>query len=148
MMHMAFFAVLLFLSSGYAIWRGGAPERIVGASMLVAYVATLFSHSDFAGRFTEVELGVLVIDAWLLMVLTYVTLKADRFLPIVVSGLHLATLGSHAVRMVDPSIISVTYAVLLSMWSYPMVVFLAVGTWRHQARLRTIGYDRDWSLPT
>lgn len=147
MLHMAFFSALLFLSSGYAIWRGGAPERIVGWAMILAYVATLFSHSAFAGRFTHVEIGVLIVDTALFVVLMIVVLRADRGWPFLVAGLHIATLGAHAVRLLKPEIIQVTYAVMLSMWSYPMVIALAVGTHRHQQRLRAFGYDLDWSLP-
>lgn len=147
MMHMAFFATILLLSSGYSMWWGGAPERRVGAAMLAAYVATLFSHSDFVIRFTQVEVGVLVIDLALMLVLAAVALKADRGWPFLLAGLHLTTLGAHAARVLHSSMIEVTYAVMLTMWSYPMVVALAIGTWRHQKRLRVSGYDRDWSLP-
>jgi len=148
MAHMAFFATLLLLASGYAMWRGGAPERAVGVAMLTAYIATLFSHSEFAIRFTQVETGVLSIDIALMALLMAVALKADRGWPMLVAGLHLTTVGAHAVRLIEPSMIEVTYAVMLSMWSYPMVLALAVGTWRHRTRLRAIGYDRDWSRPT
>lgn len=144
--HMAFFATLLLISSGYAMWRGGAPERAVGASMLAAYVATLFSHSEFAVRFTDVEFGVLTIDIILMVVLMAIALKADRGWPMLLAGLHLTTVGAHAVRIIEPAMIEVTYAVMLSMWSYPMVVALAVGTWRHRRRLMAVGYDRDWSM--
>lgn len=147
MAHMAFFATLLLISSGYAMWRGGAPERAVGCSMVAAYVATLFSHSEFAIRFTDVELGVLTIDILLMVILMAVALKADRGWPILLAGLHLTTVGAHAVRMIEPEMIEVTYAVMLSMWSYPMVVALALGTWRHRRRLQAVGYDRDWSVP-
>lgn len=147
MVHMAFFATILLLSSGYSMWWGGAPERRVGAAMLAAYVATLFSHSEFAVRFTQVEVGVLIIDLALMLVLALVALKADRGWPFLLAGLHLTTLGAHATRVLYPSMIEVTYAVMLTMWSYPMVVALSIGTWRHQKRLRAFGYDRDWSAP-
>ncbi len=147
MMRMAFFAILLLLVSGYAMWRGGAPERAVGASLLAAYVATLFSHSEFAVRFTQVEVGVLFIDTLLMIVLAVVALRADRGWPFLLAGLHLTTVGTHAVRMIEPSMVEVTYAVMLSMWSYPMVLALGVGTWRHRRRLLANGHDRDWSAP-
>src|SRR3546814_12655413 len=78
MFRMAFFAAMLLLASGYAMWRGGAPERAVGAAMLSAYVATLFSHSAFASRFAQVEVGVLIIDVMLMAILITVALKADH----------------------------------------------------------------------
>src|SRR3546814_17124445 len=103
MFRMAFFAAMLLLASGYAMWRGGAPERAVGAAMLSAYVATLFSHSAFAIRFAQVEVGVLIIDVMLMAILITVALKADRGWPFLLAGLHLTTLGAHAVRMIERS---------------------------------------------
>src|SRR3546814_11766110 len=86
--------------------------------MLSAYVATLFSHSAFAIRFAQLEVGVLIIAVMLMAILITVALKADRGWPFLIAGLHLTTLGAHAVRMIEPSMIQVTYAVMLSMWSY------------------------------
>src|SRR3546814_14453078 len=79
-------------------------------------------------------------------ILITVALKADRGWPFLLAGLHLTTLGAHAVRMIEPSMIQVTYAVMLSMWSYPMVIALTIGTWRHRNRNEARGYDVDWRL--
>src|SRR3546814_15828995 len=100
MFRMAFFAAMLLLASGYAMWRGGAPERAVGAAMLSAYVATLFSHSAFAIRFAQVEVGVLIIDVILMAIIITVSLKADRGWPFLLAGIHLPTLGPHAERKI------------------------------------------------
>src|SRR3546814_2450521 len=73
-------------------------------------------------------------------ILITVALKADRGWPFLLAGLHLTTLGAHAVRMIEPSMIQVTYAVMLSMWSYPMVIALTIGTWRHRNRIEARGF--------
>jgi uncharacterized membrane protein YfcA len=144
-LRIALFAALLIGSCGYALWRGGTPERIVGAAMLGAFATTLLSYAGLAERFTQVEYDILVIDLLLMAVLAAVALRADRGWPILLAGLHLATLGAHAIRLFEPEMIRVTYAVMIAFWSYPMVLGLAIGTRRHRRRVSSDGGDRAWS---
>jgi hypothetical protein len=145
MLRIALFTILLIGSSGYALWRGGAPERIVALALLGAFAATLLSYTALAQRFTSVEYGILVVDIILMAVLAGVALLADRGWPLLLAGLHLSTLGAHAVKLFEPGMIRVTYAVMIAFWSYPMLIGLAIGTRRHRQRIRTSGVDRDWS---
>lgn len=146
-MRMLVFNALLLGSCGYALLRGGAPERIVGGSLLTAYAATLLAYSELPSRFNQVEMTVLLVDALLLCGLVAVALRADRLWPLFVAGLHLTTIGAHLIKFFDINMIRVTYAVMIAAWSYPMLVLLAVGTWRHQRRLRVHGHDHPWTLP-
>lgn len=145
MLRIAFFDVLIFVSSGYALLRGGAPERIVGAALPIAYGATLLSYAELSVRFDRVETGVLVVDAVLLVILTMVALRADRAWPILLAGLQLATVGAHLVKLDDVGVTRVAYALAMAVWSYPMLFALAWGTRRHRLRLRANGADQDWS---
>lgn len=146
-MRMIIFDALLLGSCAYALLRGGAPERIVAGSLLAAYAATLLAYSELPTRFDRVEMAVLLVDAVLLCVLVAVALRADRAWPLLVAGLHLTTIGAHLIKFFDVNMIRVTYAVMIAAWSYPMLVLLAVGTWRHRRRLRFRGYDYPWTLP-
>lgn len=145
-MRIIIFTVLLIGSCGYALWRGGAPERIVGGALLAAFVATLATYSELAGRFDSVELGVLIVDAVLLAVLVAVALRADRGWPFLLAGLHLCSVGAHLLKFLDVNMIRVTYALMIAIWSYPMLIALAVGTHRHRLRLQRQGYDLAWSI--
>jgi len=145
--HVVLFNVLLASSCLYALWRGGPPERIVGGSLVVAALATILSYSPLAVRFQAVETGLLATDLILFAVLTGVALCADRGWPFVLAGLQLATLGAHVVKAADAAVIKVTYALMISAWSYPMVILLAIGTWRHRRRIARHGFDCDWSVP-
>lgn len=139
------FDALLASTCGYALLRGGPPERIVSGSLILAYVATLASYSSFASRFYSVEQGVFATDVCLLVLLIGVALRADRGWPLVVAALQLDTVGTHVLKHLDPGIIRVTYALLIAVWSYPMLLVLGVGTFRHQVRLARRGYDTSWS---
>jgi len=144
--HVALFNALLIASCGYALWCGGPPERIVGGSLLLAALATMLSYSELAVRFRAVETGLLATDLMLLAVLVLVALRADRGWPLVLAGLQVDTVGAHIVKAIDPRMISVTYALMIAGWSYPMVILLAIGTWRHRCRLIRYGHDHSWYL--
>jgi hypothetical protein len=147
MLRIAIFLILLLGTCGYALWRGGAPERIAAAALLAATIGSAIFRSEAQARFLDVEVGIFIIDVLLLAVLIAIMLRADRGWPILVSALHLCTVGAHALRFIDPAMIRVTYVVMVTAWSWPMVIALGIGTWRHRARLRAYGYDRAWSAP-
>ena len=139
------FAVLLLLASGYAVARGGAPERVVGLSLLLAFALSILLQQPLASRFLTVEWGVLGVDLALLVVLLAVALHADRFWPLWVTAFHALGTGGHLVRGLDHGIEPIAYAILLASWSYPMMALLVLGTMRHAVRQRRLGQDLDWS---
>jgi len=147
MLRIAVFLILLLCTCGYAIWRGGAPERIAAGAMLAATIASAVFRSEVDGRFVDVEVGLFLVDALLLAVLFTIMLRADRGWPILLCALHLCTVGAHGVKLVDPEMIRVTYVIMVTAWSWPMVIALGIGTWRHRRRVLVTGYDRDWSMP-
>ncbi len=145
--HVLLFNALLALSCGYALWRGGLPERIVSGALVLAALATTVSYSPVAVRFRAVELGLLATDLMLLAILVVVALRADRAWPLALAALQLDTVGAHLAKAIDGEVIEVTYALMISVWSYPMLILLAIGTWRHRRRLARHGYDLGWCAP-
>lgn len=143
-MWVAVFSGLLLLAATFAILRGGAPERIVGVALLVAFAATVGMQQPLASRFVSIEWGILVADIVLLIILLIVALHADRFWTLWLVAFQILGTGGHLVRGLDHGIAPVAYAILLASWSYPMVLLLVIGTARH-ARRRRAGRDRDWS---
>lgn len=139
-----FYAVLL-AASAFALWRGGAPERLVGLALLLAAVSTQVLQDDLPIRFAGVELKVLLVDVALLGVMLAITLNADRFWPAWATALHILGIGAHLARAISPDVIRLTYAVLAAAWSYPIIVLLVIGTVRHASRIRSKGWDLDWS---
>lgn len=146
MLRIGFFVALLILTCGYALWRGGGPERIAATAMLAATAVSALVRADVHHRFVDMEIGLFVVDGLLLIMLVAVAMRADRGWSFIVAGFHLVTVGAHGIRLIEPGMIPVTYAVLIALWSYPMLVVLAIGTWRHQRRIRRYGTDRDWSV--
>lgn len=126
---------LLFGACGYALIRGRTDARIVAAVFLVGDFATYALRSQ-AGGYSSVETGVLIVDLLALLGFTYAALISDRFWPLWVSGLQLTTSMGHVLKAVDTSLLPLAYAASLRFWAYPILLILAVGTWRSQRRAR------------
>ena len=147
MLRVYVFIALLVVTSGYALWKGGAPERLVGGALLLAYVATVLSWSPLPSRFYGVELNVFAVDVALFAMLLGVAMRADRGWPLLVAALQFDAVGAHVVKLVAPDTIRVAYALMIAVWSWPVQIILAAGTWRHVARVRSTGTDRSWRMP-
>lgn len=140
-----YFTVLLTASCLYAFWAGGAPERIGAAVYALSVVLTVLVASAPAVRWHSVEVGMFLVDLSVFLAFVVLALRANRYWPIWVSGLlGLGVLG-HLARWAGPDVIPWAYAVILSIWSYPILAIMALGTFNHQRRMRQFGSDRAWS---
>lgn len=146
MLPLPVYYTLLALCSLYALRRGGGPERIGTAIMVVGSVLSLAIVLGRANRYGSVETGVLIIDMAAFAAFTILALRANRFWPIWASALAgLGVLG-HLGRWYAGSDISAgAYVVSLVIWSYPILALVAIGTFRHQRRLARFGIDESWS---
>lgn len=140
------FNLLLLGSCGYAILRGGAPERITGWLLIGATILTPLAARGLSTRYMQAELGIFVVDMVLLVALVIIALKADRFWPMVLAAMQLDTTAVHILKLFDEDLIRITYALMIAAWSYPMLLVLAIATVRHRRRLAQFGEDRAWSL--
>lgn len=144
-MRVLIFLGLLLLACGYALFRGGAPERTVAAAMLAAVMADLTLHSQFSTLFSRLDISVFVIDLVLLAIFAAVALNAERFWPIWLTAIQAVATLMHVARALRLEILAEAYGALVAFWAYPMVALLAIGTWRHRKRLKQYGAERSWS---
>lgn len=139
------FCVAQVLVSGYALWRGGKPERLVGSVLLIAMIATALMPVAPGRSYYMLHLPLLAIDLLLLSALTAVALRANRFWPLWLAALQLVAIGVHGVRAYDPHILPIVYARIVGEIAYPMLALLVIGTVRHHSRALRLGGERDWS---
>jgi len=136
---------LLALVSLYAWFRGGPPERIGAAILAAGSLLSLAARSSSAGRFASVETGIFLVDVATLVGFLILALRAKRYWPLWLTALQTVGIAGHAVKLVDTATIPLAYAFILALWSYPMLLLIALGTWRHQVRLARFGTDPSWS---
>jgi len=149
MNHQLVFVAVMWLCSGYAVLRGGGPERASAALMLIsANVSELvLSPATFsASRFSHLEAGVFVVDLIDYAASLLIMLRAERFWTIWMSALFGVELLAHLLAIPGLPSLNLTYAILERIWGYPLVLLPAIGAWRHRQRLKTYGADRSWSV--
>jgi hypothetical protein len=129
-----FFRILLALVALYAFLRGSRDERIVCAVLVIGVVATHFAWAPVHQRFAGVETDVMAVDIAVFGGFLWVALRSQRFWPLWIAGLQLTTLLGHVMKIVDFSLFPRAYGAALMVWSYPIVLILAIGTWRTHQR--------------
>jgi len=146
-LHQIIFISLWLISSGYALARGGAPERIGGATQFAAGVLTIvlsFGMRPAGGAYTSVEAGVALTDFAAFGVITAMALTSTRFWPIAQASMLGCGLFGHLAKPLGPDILPKAYYATVAIWGYPQVLLLIVATWRHRVRLRRYGIDYAW----
>ena len=133
------FSALLFPICLYALWRGGRDERIVAGLCLAGTLATMLAVSPLSVRYRGVEGGMALVDLAVLAGFVTVALTSQRFWPLWVAGFQLTTAFGHGLKAIDSNLLPQAYGAALQFWAYPILIILAVGTWRRQRRLRQAG---------
>jgi hypothetical protein len=131
-----FFRVLLVLVALYALLRGKRDERHVGIILVVGVLATELALPPVRERFATIETNVMVVDVVVFAGFLWVALRSDRFWPLWIAGLQLTAILGHLLKAVDAGLFARAYGAALYFWAYPMLLILAVGTWRSRRRAR------------
>lgn len=131
------------IAAGYALWRGGGPERVVALLLLAASLATLMVPAGETS-FHRVFWPVLWIDLTLLVSLAGVAAFADRFWPTWIASCQFMTVAGHGVRAYEPELWAAAYWLIIGSIAYPMLAMLVMGAWRHHRRLPS-GHEFAWT---
>lgn len=140
------FRILLALVALYAFLAGRRDERYVGIILVVGVIATHLAWHPINHRFAGLETGVAAVDVLVFIGFLWVALQSARFWPLWIAGLQLTTIFGHMIKAVDTGLLSRAYAASLMFWGYPIVIILAVGTWRANRRNQRNGRDDNPGL--
>ncbi len=132
------FRILLALVALYALLRGKRDERQVGLIFVAGVIATELVLPPAHERFEGVEVRLLLVDLAAFAGFAWVAMRSERFWPLWIAGLQLTAIFGHVMKAADASLFSRAYAAALVFWAYPMLVILAVGTWRGARRTREV----------
>ncbi len=134
-----------FACSVYAGIKGAAPERIGAAVILVGSALTTAGMSGPSSRYAYVESGALLVDGAALLAFLFLSMRAERFWPLWVAAFQLIATAGHAVKLLEPGLIRAAYAIVMGLWTYPVLLIIVFGAWNHQKRLKRFGVDKSWS---
>lgn len=123
----------------FALAKGGKPERIGAATMLMAWFLSILSQ-NYIG-YAGVQWPMFVIDLVVLGVFVALVWKSPRSWPVWASALQLLTVVSHVmVFMKMKPTVSAFYTVL-NMTAYGIMIAIAVGAFLAWQERRAIGQD-------
>ena len=128
------FRILLAIVALYVFFWGRRDERHVGIILVLGVIATHLVISPLRSRFAGVETHVMAVDIVVFAGFLWVALRSERFWPLWIAGLQLTTILGHVLKVADASLFSKAYGAALVFWSYPIVLILALGTWRNHRR--------------
>ena len=100
--HTAIFLACQAAASGYALVRGGTPERIVAIELALAAAGDELMVVGFDLSFRGLEWSALALDATLFAALVPIALYANRYWPLWIAAVQLDTIAVHGVRAFDP----------------------------------------------
>jgi hypothetical protein len=126
--------ILLAITCGYSLWVGRSDERTAAAVCVSASIVSVFVLSPLAKRYSGVETGELTVDLLVLAAFTYIALRSERFWPLWVAGLQLTASMAHMLKSIELGLMPQAYAAATRIWSYPILIIIAVGAWRAHKR--------------
>lgn len=135
----------LALCSTFVLARGGPPERTAIAIVIAAsFLSALSVSHNVDLRYGGVETGLLLVDLAALAFFTLLALRADRFWPLWITGIHLVGVATHTAKLASPDVLPRIYSWIQGLWAYPIIILIVIGTIRHRRRLRRFGVDNSW----
>ncbi|MBI0475389.1 hypothetical protein D9601_08500 [Sphingomonas sp. MA1305] len=144
-MSLIVFLAVMFLCCAYALWRGGAPERISAGAQIAAFALGLPLHLAIErSEYREAVSATALVDVALLLGLIVLAWRSTRFWPLWVAAWQFAAVIAHMAKLIDPTMQSTGYAIQAQIWAYPMLLATAIGAWRHQRRLQEGSPDPSW----
>jgi len=141
------FLILSAACCGYAVIRGGSPERLTAAIFLAGIIISVMISIRMPPPPDGFQSVIFVVDTAMLFALGSVMLLARRYWPIAITAFQLLAVMGHIIRLLDPHIVPVLYWVANAFWAVPQMIVLAIATRRHQARLSRFGADPAWTRP-
>lgn len=128
---------VIFGSTGFALWKGGYPEKVVGAASFLAWLVSLALMNR--QRWLDPQFGVLGVDCLYLVLLLVLTLRTTRIWLLFATAFQLLGLVIHVASLIDPGVRTLAYLRGLTIWSYLVLFSLVVGTWLQAKRRPLLG---------
>jgi hypothetical protein len=142
MMRVEFYLALMVLAAGSAIAFGTRGEKWLGATILLGNLLTIVVERALGEVFASVLPVYLALDTILAAVLCAIAVRNPTWVAICTAAFQVNGTLAHLVKLVSAQTIPFSYAFLLKVWAWPMVLVLLVG--RLVPSMRTILLARNW----
>lgn len=130
MLRVAFFYLLLSSVVALAMWRGRRDEKMAAATCVIGTVLTVYAGDALPVRFATFDQLAFLVDLGVLFAFLGIALRSERYWPVWVAGLQLTATTVHPMMVISPDLPGKVFGAALAVWSYPILILIAVGAWR------------------
>jgi len=123
------FGLTLIVVCGYAVVRGGRPERIGAGTSLLASLATAGVRLLFPSAWLPAAISVLAIDLVVIGIFFWLATTTIRFWPIWATGFALSNLLVSLAGALFPRIQLFAFHTGLGIYAYLVLGAVTVGIW-------------------
>ncbi len=122
-------AVAMFAVFAFALWRGGRTERVVAVANIAAWIATILVQNRH--NWLDPQWGMFTVDVAFLLLLLWCVVTSNRLWILPAAAFQLLAVVTHGAILADDGVRAWTYMTALILWSYLVLITLAVGTYTH-----------------
>lgn len=121
---------------------GSRGEKWIAATMLAGNLLTILVEHWAARTFSSVSNAYVVLDMLLAMALCAIAVRFPSWVAICIAAFQVNGAFGHLVKLVAAQTIPFSYAFLLKVWAWPMVIALLVA--RGAPQLGATLLSRNW----
>lgn len=141
-MRVEIYLLLLLVATGSSIVFGTRGERWLGITILGGNMLTVLVEHLLGGTFASVSYLYLALDSLLAAILCAIAVRFPSWVAICVAAFQVNGALGHLVKLLAMQTIPFSYAFLLKVWAWPMVLVLLAGRWLPS--MQAILLARDW----
>lgn len=119
---------------GYALWRGGAPERWGAGIVLTGMVLSNIAAARSGHLYLATDVAFLIVDASEAVALILLACAANRYWPLWAAMFQLDAVFTEIV-MFAHSTPPFSYGLALRLFALPLPLLVGIGAVRHRGRL-------------
>lgn len=143
MIRIILFNIFYLGTSGFALVRGGVPERLAAVILVADFQLSHWMIKPLATRYSSVEGAMLAIDLAAFAAFYAISLFSTRYWPMWMAALQGCVVAGH-VNGLRADVIPFAYGNYVAVWSYLLLAILFAGTVRHCRRKQRYGHDPSW----
>ncbi len=113
-----------------AYWRGRTDERLAAGVCLMGALLTVLVGNNLHIKSSYFDVAAFLVDMAVFLAFLMIALRSTRFWPMWVAGLQLTTTSVHLLMIVSPNLPGQIFGAALAIWSYPILLLIAIGAWR------------------
>lgn len=129
------YACVLVFTLATCLVRGANAERKIAMVVILgnlATIAVLLLHRRFS--YSSVSVAYIGVDIAAVFALCWLAVGRPSWMSILVAVFQINSALGHAVKLAAPDTFSLSYAVLLRLWAWPMVLTMLVAHWHEPMR--------------